>query len=119
MPRNICCNPYGVHKSQVTKLLRQVTDVTASVSSLVSEGDFICDYCRKRLTARPKVEPPNPEPPNPEVSTDESFIGDSADESAEESTADEFSTEVDEEIAQPILNEFLPSLGQSPVKRSK
>ena len=54
-----------------------------------------------------------------EVSTDESFIGDSADESAEESTADEYSTEVDEEIAQPILNEFLPTLGQTPVKRSE
>ena len=51
-----------------------------------------------------------------EVSTDESF-SDSVDESAEESTADEY--EVDSEIAQPILNEALPALGESPVKRSK
>lgn len=182
MPRNACCNPLRVHKAQYTKSLRQVTDATAYVSSLVSIGDYICDICRKKLTARPKVvpstsdslaleppdpeprnpqpqnpeppnpEPPNPEPPNPEpsilrdspsaatsidvhplpstsgiqnrdetieVSTDESFMGDSADETAEESTADEYSTEVDEEIAKPILNEFLPTLGQTPVKRSK
>ena len=178
MPRTACCNPFGIHRALCKKNLRQVNDATASVSSLVNKGDYVCDFCRKKLTVRPKAVPstpeslaldpgpPNPGPPNPgppyseppipdppipdpsmlqgtsaaipingnplpstsgtqngvetlEFSTDESFIGDSADESAEESTADEYSTEVDEEIAQPILNEFLPTLGQSPVKRSK
>ena len=183
MPRNACCNPYGIHRIQQTKSLRQVTDAIASISSLVNKGDFVCVPCRMKLTTPPKVvpstsesalEPPDPERPNPnpqnpgpsnpgpsnpepsnpepsdpepsdpevpnldpqthsmpstsgtqnedeilEVSTDESFLGDSADESAEESTAEEYSTEVEEEIAQPILNEFLPTLGQSPVKRSK
>ena len=183
MPRNACCNPYGIHRVQQTKSLRQVTDAIASISSLVNKGDFVCVPCRMKLTTPPKVvpstsesalEPPDPERPNPnpqnpgpsnpgpsnpepsnpepsdpepsdpelpnldpqthsmpstsgtqnedeilEVSTDESFLGDSADESAEESTAEEYSTEVEEEIAQPILNEFLPTLGQSPVKRSK
>ena len=192
MPQNACCNPLRVHKAQYTKSLRQVTDATAYVSSLVTIGDYICDICRKKLTAWPKVvpstseslaleppdleprnpeqqnpetpnpepsntepsnpEPSNAEPPNPEcsiqqdspsaatsidvhplpstsgiqnrdetieVSTDESFMGGSADESAEESTAEEYSTEVDEEIAKPILNECLPTLGETPVKRSK
>ena len=192
MPRNICCDPYGVHKYKVSKLLRKVTDVMAAVSNLVSEGDFICCNCRAKLTAPPKVvpptsdpsmlDPPNPEPPNPvppipeplipepsrpepstseqtqggssaatsveihplpstsgtqngaelsyEVSTDESFIGDSAEESAEESTADEYIPAFDSKTtpqivnrfstdSQPILNQVLPALGQSPVKRSK
>ena len=135
MPANFCCNPYGMHKAKCYKLLRQVTKIQASLSSLVAEGDYVCDNCRKRLTTCSKVVTPNPETPDPdslpstsgiknsnenfEISTDGSFIRDSAEESAEESTADEFSTEVDEEITQPILNKFLPSLGQSPVKRSK
>ena len=61
---------------------------------------------------------------NHEMSMDES-VGDlSADESsADESTATESTSEVDEETAAaaatPILNEILPNLGESPVKRSK
>ena len=140
MPSNFCCNPYGLHKTKCYKLLRQVNVDQASLSSLVDEGDYICDNCRKRLTTRSKVVTPNPESPDPEppdpgslpttsgiqnsnetceILTDESFISNSAEKSAEESTGDEFSMEVDKEITQPILNKFLPSLGQSPVKRSK
>lgn len=59
------------------------------------------------------------------MSMDEESVGDlSADESsADESTATESTSEVDEETAAaaatPILNEILPNLGESPVKRSK
>ena len=55
MPRNACSNPFGIHRAQYTKSLRQVTDAKTSVNSLISKGDLVCDLCRKKLTARPKT----------------------------------------------------------------
>ena len=52
MPRNACSNPFGIHRAQYTKSLRQVTDAKTSVSSLVSKGDLVCDLFRKKLTAK-------------------------------------------------------------------
>ena len=148
MPRNICCNPFGIHRSQVTKWLRPVTEEMLASKS-VKLGELICRNCRKTLTTRPKpkdlastsestdvgsseVVPEEAVPSTSgtqsgadsltsEVSMDESVVGDlSADESsADESTATESASELDEEAVAPMLNEILPNLGESPVKRSK
>ena len=150
MTRKICSNPFGKHRSQVTKWLQPVTEeMLASKSGIVHLGEQVCGQCRKMLKARSKPKklastsesadvgssegPPEEAVPSTsgiqggadnltmEVSVDESVVGDlSADESsAEESTATESTSEVDEETTGPILNEILPALGESPVKRSK
>ena len=150
MPRKICCNPFGIHRSQVTKWLQPVTEeMLASKSGIVQLGELICRNCRETLKPRSKPKKlastsesadvgsseaaPKEAVPSTsrlqggadnltmEVSMDESIVGNlSADESsAEESTATESTSEVDEETTGPILNEILPALGESPVKRSK
>ena len=148
MPRKICCNPFGTHRSQVTKGLRTVTEeMLAFKSGIVKVGEEICRNCRLTLTSSPKpkklastsesadvgsseVAPEEAVPSTSgiqgcannltlNVSLDESVGVLSADESsAEESTATESTSEVDEETTGPILNEILPALGESPVKRS-
>ena len=94
MPRNLCSNPFGVHRKQMTATLR-IASQTIIDAGLVGDGDLICDNCRKKLLqkAKPKDDPiENTEPSTtPDVLPPENEHGNAISET--DPCTDQFSVE--------------------------
>lgn len=62
MPRNVCCDPYKVHKTLKTKSLKKAPkDLIEKVcDDRVKDGDYLCIACTIKLNRNPKSLPSPP-----------------------------------------------------------
>ena len=100
---NICCNPFGKSNHRVTKKshLRVVTQWMCDKAPLISQGQKICDACRKELAKTSEL------------------LSDSASESEQTGISDEdtFQVEAGEPLA--LVNKCLETIGETPITKRK
>ena len=116
--KKVCCNPINLHDNEPYKKGdRQMSEdfVVKNSAFNLTEGNYLCDKCRKEITKRSKEHAEtikNKPATDPEITDNESLP-------SNDDKMSEDDVFVDKNIDLRVLNESLSLIGESPVKKQR